>query len=307
MNVTGTYRFYDDNELVGEYPNIITEDGRGVVLQFLTGARNGFAEYMAFGIGESEPVVTDTALDFEYHRSQVDLKQAELLSQRIVFRGTVPDEKTFWIHEVGLYLDDDVIDDESPTTVITTFDSLDEAPWYMWDGTQFLEEGFSYAGGRTGYESFQLDVPANTDRSLILDAPFGQFGQLADDDQFAISYETLSGGGTMTVRFRVDNNNYRQVVLPLGAGFNTERWTKADFIQTGIAGWDDFRSLEIIVAGTGAGANVIFEGLRYDVVTGNERPVLVSRALLPEPIHKKGTSELQVEYVMHIDFTSAVA
>lgn len=302
--MNGTYYIYEDGVKVAESRNLITDAGKEVILQFLAGDRNGMGEYMAFGIGEGVPAVTDLSLDFEYHRSEVDLKQPEFIASRLVFRATIPDQKTFEVHEIGLYLDDDTMDEENPNTVITTFDSRDEVDWEQFDGVTYTPAS-EVPGGRTGTASFQLDVPASTTYSLVRNGVFGAFGGLAAGDEFAIAFETLTGAAdTIEVRFRVDESNYRSYQFVPAAGFQTHRWKKSDFTEVGVAGWDDFTSLEIVVAAGASGADVIFEGLRFDNVTNNERPVLVSRTLLGTSIQKRGTAELQIEYILNVGFSA---
>jgi len=301
----GTYYVYSGDELIAVSENIITEQGQASVVQFLAGAQNSLGDYMAFGIGESTPEATDLRLDFEYHRVEVDLKQPQLAENKVVIRGTIPDEKAFELHEIGLFLDDDIIDELAPNALITSFDIRDEAEWLIWDGVDFLddEEDLEYLGGRTGPGSFQLDVPGNATWSLIRDGSFGSFAGMQNEDEFALAYETLSGGGTLRVRFRFDDSNYREYVFTTQPGFNIQRWAKSQFTSVGSSEWDDMRSLEIVLEAGSGGGHVIFEGLRYDMVSPNERPELVSRSVLSSPISKRNTSELQIEYVVDVAFT----
>lgn len=302
--MNGTYHFYENGVKVAEARNLITDAGQAAILQYLAGERNNLGEYMAFGIGESVPTPGDLSLDFEYHRTEVDLKQPEPLASRLVFRGTIPDQKTFDIYEIGLYLDDDIMDEGNPNSVITTFDSRDEVDWQQYDGVDYVvaEE---YAGGRTGVASFRLNTPASETYTLIRLASPGSFADLQPDDEFAIAFETLNGAAdTIEVRFHTDDNNYHAYTFAPGPGFQTHRWKKSDFTDVGTPAWSGLIRMEVVVTAGAGGADIIFEGLRYDNVTNNERPVMVSRALLDTPIQKRGTAELQIEYILNVAFSA---
>lgn len=300
----GTYYIYDGDELVYTSQNIITTKGQAAILRFLAGERVSLGDYMVFGVGESTPTVSDTLLEFEYHRDVIDLKQSQLTESKIILRGTIPDQKEFSVYEIGVLLDEDTADTGVPSSLVTTFDGLDEGDWTLFDGTSYLVEGFEYAGGRTGTTSFQLDIPSSSTWSLIRDGGFGAFGDLRADDVFALAYETLSGSAdNIEVRFRVDESNYRSYSFAPATGFNVHRWEKGNFVQVGDADWDSFDSLEVVVTSSGSGANVIFEGLRYDTPTSDEGETLVSRTVLPDPVNKRSTSELQIEYVLNIGFS----
>lgn len=300
----GQYRIYRDNKLLHSSDNVITAEGQKEILKFLSGSSNTIGDFMAFGIGEEPATVDDRKLDFEYYRDRVDLRQPVEQDSKILLRGIVEQEIAFTIHEIGLYLLDDVIDERAASTVITSFDALDDAEWLLWDGTEFLEEGFIFEGGRTGLESFQLDVPPSSSHSLIRNGVFGSFIDLQPDDQFALAYETLSGqADSLEVRFRVNENNYRAYSFTPSPGFNVERWERSDFTEVGNAPYDEFRSIEIVSTTSSNSSNIIFDGLRFDVISTNNGPVLVSRTVLDEPVEKRRTSELQLEYSIDILFS----
>ena len=302
--MNGTYYIYSGSELLAVSENVVTDEGREAILRFLAGERNSLADHMVFGIGETAALQTDILLDFEYHRDDVDLKQANQAESQLVIRGRIPDEKTFDIYEIGLMLDENTMDTEVPNNLITTFDSNDEATWRIYDGASFIEEGFEYVGGRTDGGGFHVDVPSNETRSLVRDGSFGSFENLPSDDEFALAYDVLSGSATtIEVRFRLDESNYRSYSFTPGTGFNVQRWKKSDFVQTGSAGWDEMESLEVVVTAGELGADVLFDGLRYDAVSGDERAVLVSRTVLTTPVPKRSTSEVQIEYVLNVAFS----
>jgi hypothetical protein len=284
-------------------PNLITADGRRVILRFLASELRGMGEYMAFGIGSTAPTVDDKSLAFEYHRTDIDLKQPQFGQQRVVFRGTISDEQSFTVKEIGLYLDDDIIDEEITNTLITTFDPTDEVEWLVWNGSAYVQPDI-HEGSMSNGSSFRIAAPANAARDLVRNATFGQFGGLQPTDEFAIAYQTLAGQGQVSVRFRKDASNYREYVFQTESGSQVRRWQRSQFIEVGTAGWDEFTSMQIAVSAGASGVDIALDGLRFDAVSSNDRPVLVSRAVLPQAIEKRPTSELQVEYVMNINFAA---
>lgn len=299
----GRYRIYQGEKLLQSSDNVITTEGQKEILKFLAGKTNTIGDFMAFGIGEEPATVEDKKLDFEYYRDRVDLREAIQQDSRILLRGIVAENIEFTIHEIGLYLFDDVIDESAASTIITTFNVNDDAEWFVFDGSEIIEDDISSTSTRGGRESFALDTPSNETYSLIRKGFFGNFADIQLDDQFALAYETLSGeADSLEVRFRVDENNYRSYTFTPSEGFNVERWEKADFSEVGQAPFNEFRSIEIVMTTGQQSCEIVFQGLRVDIIATNDGPLLVSRTVLDEPVEKRSSSELQLEYSIDILF-----
>jgi hypothetical protein len=295
----GIYRIYSGDELIAEVPNIITTMGRAHFARVLIGEQTKAAEYMSFGIG-SHPTVTAgiETLHFEYVRSNVELSDAvdSPPTGQIVMRARIPDNRVLQIHEIGLVMRDSFSDDGFPSSLITTFDEGEEEVWTGYD--------LNSTDNRTGTSSMALSVNASQTKTITRTEPFGQFEDLANNDTFALAYNSVTGvPATIRIRFLVDASNYRQYQFTPSAGFNVRRWAKSDFTQTGTAPWDGFRTMEIAVIGGGAGSTVVFEGMRVDLAPSIERDFLVSYSKLFEPIRKEGLADLQIEYKIDLVFT----
>ena len=294
----GTYRFYSDGEFIGESQNIITTIGREAILRYLSGDDPDFAEHMVFGIGEVPATVDDKYLEFEYHRDGIDIKDHDVIEDKVIVRGSIPDEMTFFVYEVGLLVDNEISDLETPSHLITVFDTQDEAGWSGYD----VDED----NGRTGIDSFTVTAPAGDTATLVRENSFGDFSELTGDDEFVFAYNALDNApDSIDIKFMVDENNYRVYSFPGGSGFNAERWKRSDFTQVGTAPWEAFERMEIDVnAQGGSSSTVLFEGLRMDARTSAEER-LVSRSVLDTPIQKKGNSELQIEYIIDVAFPTS--
>jgi hypothetical protein len=269
---------------------MITDSGKEIFLRYLAQKVPGVAEYMVFGIGDASPAPEDEVMQFEYFRSPIDLVDYE--EGTLVFRATIPTMLDFDVYEVGLLVNDETgVDGISPQEIITSFDQADEAEW----------DGYTLGTGRTGLDSFQLEVPQSSTGTLTRLEPFGEFGDIPANDTFALAYSCDNAPTQMEIRFVVSPGNYRYYTWTPSVGFNVERWRKADFSEEGTAPWDDFQSLEIIVTAGGSATTVTFDGLRLDS-SEEEQNVLVARDVLAEPIEKRGVREVQVEYRVNLSF-----
>lgn len=274
---------------------MITELGKSAILVDLARGLS-FAEFMTFGIDNTAAAVTDERLGFEIYRAEVDLFDYDTVASQVKLRATIPTELHMDIYEVGLLINDDVVDDLSPSSIISYFDSSEAD---IWSGYTSVDDSVT----RSGVDSFRLDVAASGSEILLGSSSPGQFADFAPDDTFALAYNSITGvPDSVEVKFLVDASNYRSYTFTPASGFNVERWTKSNFTETGIAGWDDFTSTEITVTAGGASTSVVFEGLRHDPAVSEEGEILVARYVDATPIEKKGTAEIQVEYTLDVAF-----
>jgi hypothetical protein len=71
MNITGKYNIYKNNELIYESPNLITENGKSIILQYLAGAISSWASYIGTGAGNTAASLSDYKLYYEITRLPV--------------------------------------------------------------------------------------------------------------------------------------------------------------------------------------------------------------------------------------------
>lgn len=256
------------------------------MLRSLASAGGSFGDNMVFGIGDTPPTVNDTELDFEIHRTPVDLVDYDDVNYRVIYRATVPDQRYFELHEIGLLTEDANIDTESPSQVISLFDESEQ----QWSGYDSIET----VGVRSGTGAFRL----NDGGTISSGQPIYNFASAASTDIFTLAYNLLSGSASIDMRLVVDVSNYRSMTIAPAAGFNVHKFLLSDFAETGTAPLDQITSVEFVVTGT---SELLLEGLRIDN-DSSESDVLLSRTLVVPAIRKIGVVELQVEYRVGVAF-----
>lgn len=71
MNLYGKYNLYKNNELIYESPNLITENGKSIILQFLAGNITNWASFIGVGAMGTSVVTSDSKLYYEITRLPV--------------------------------------------------------------------------------------------------------------------------------------------------------------------------------------------------------------------------------------------
>lgn len=256
------------------------------MLRSLANAGVSFGEHMVFGVGNTAPALGDTSLEFEMHRSVIDLVDYDEANSRVIYRGTIPDQKYFEMHEVGLLIGDATADAESPSQIITLFDGSSEESWTGFDALETV-------GIRTGTGAYRLN-----NGGTLATGPFFDFSAADPTDVYSLAYNLVSGTASINMRLVVDASNYRSLTITPAAGFNVEKFLLSDFVTTGTAPLDAIATVEFVVTGTSV---LLFEGLRTDNDNA-ESDVLVARTVLGSPVQKSGVVELQVEYRVGVGF-----
>src|SRR5574339_62044 len=104
---------------------MITTQGKSVIFRYLAGNLPRIAESIALGIGSTTENVNDTTLVFEADRVPVSLVSADILNDKIIFKGTIPQEYVGTIYEVGLWYGTPP-QTSGGSTIIVSFDSETE-------------------------------------------------------------------------------------------------------------------------------------------------------------------------------------
>jgi hypothetical protein len=292
--MNGVYRVYDQGDLIAEFPNILTNSGRIAIGRYLSGERGSWGDALAIGSGDSTPVATNTALDMEFWREEVDLKKyngpAATPPNQLVLRSIIPARIAGIIKELGVYctVTPDFILSAGPA--IATFDTSVE----QWVGGE--DEVLEY---RIGTKSLKVDGGSSASVKY-----YGDLRAFTENTKFRLAYYAVGSITNVKIRFAANPSNFKEYSFePQNTGdYTVELWELADFVQTGNPDWKEVFFIEVEVEGSGY---VVF-----DAITSNEqRPndvltVLVSRALVSVNgdnfIEKLPTRELQIEYLVGI-------
>jgi hypothetical protein len=102
--LTGTYVFKQNGIEIGRSQNIITNNGKTAILQYLSNSLSEWASSIAVGAISTTPTSSDLTLSYELARTPVTLKSyISGTPNLIVVKGTLANTIAANIYEVGVY------------------------------------------------------------------------------------------------------------------------------------------------------------------------------------------------------------
>lgn len=288
----GKYIIYSDGVPVAEFDNIITDRGRKVIGDFLSGSRSSWSDTIAIGSGDSTPQQSDQFLDMEFRRDEVDLRSYDSVNNKIKLRSRVPASAVGKIYELAVFATSSSNKIFSVSPIISTFDASVE----NWQGGST-----NTTDHRIGNSARDLALSASTE-SAYLDFE-GDLRAYNNETKFRLAYSSTGTFSSVVVRLRSSASDYREYTFtPPSSGYQVESWQLQDFSITGSSEWNEIYRLEIIASGTGT---IAFDGLSAtDEVNDDPSNILVSRALVnfnsQSFFQKNPRRELQIEYILDI-------
>jgi hypothetical protein len=296
----GTYRFYQNGELIAEQPNLITTEGTRLILRYLAGQSPSLGAAIGAGVSATAATVNDTLLGFEVERVAVNLRNADYTNGVVIFKGTIDQDVVLNIYEMGLWsAAANNLSGEFDSRLVTTFDlELEEWTNVTADTT----------ANRTSADAVKVSAAISSTTSPRLDVEMELSGYSANDtfllafskpnnniSTIKLIFEDVVGGG---------NASLTKTVSSLPSGYNILPFRKGDFTITGTFGWDTVTRMGFDVTAGGTAGYVILDGLRVeDLDTPNQDFVLVSHAILGSPISKTNTAPMDVEYALDFNVT----
>ena len=289
----GTYTFLQDGEVIARATNLITTEGKKQILRYLAGQTSALGEVIAVGMGATTPALADSRLTFELGRATVAVTSVDLTTQRVIFKGTLPQALVGKIYEIGLFSSDAVGD----SRLLTTFDSSVES----WTGATF-----NATNARLGADALRLAPATSATAVATLNNLFLDLSNDSNTDKFNLAFFNLNANAaSIRIRFRAEDTTsyYEYVLTNPSTGYNVVNFTKSNLTKTGtLVDYSSIRSIEFaVVAGAGGAAQVDFDGLRLedeDNVATNQ--ILISRSLLGTPVTKSSLAPMDVEYALDV-------
>lgn len=281
----GTYKIYEQGQLIGEYSNILTDKAIPAILRFLAGETRSWAGSIAVGALGTAPSVTDDRLRFEIGRGTVNVRAANIEDDSIVVKATIPFDTVGVIYELGVFASPKIAPRDSDQALLTDFD------------TDVLST--------TGVTAGQLRIGRVS--SIIQGGTPARFTNLGFDisavapgDRFILAYESTDIS-LVEIRFKNDATSYVSYsFIPVTAGYTVQEWGLPDFTSTnGGTTQEVFGEIEVITSGAG---ELELDGLRVDGANADDDHQLISRATLADPVIKTNTSEMDIEYSISLDF-----
>jgi hypothetical protein len=263
---------------------MITTQGKSVIFRYLAGNLPRIAESIALGIGSTAENVNDTALKFEVDRVPVSLVSADILNDKIIFKGTIPQEYVGTIYEVGLWFGTPP-QTSGGSTVIVSFDSDTEA---------WTPATWNTALARIGVDALQV---AGGSSSTLSDIAI-DMSVYSDADFMSLAYNADAAINNVAIRFSTDVSNYYEYSFAAATGYEVKSMGKTAFTATGAPDWSNITSITVSATGTG---NAVFDGIRAeDADTISTDYALVARSVLPTPKVKTSDTEMDIEYALEI-------
>ena len=301
----GTYVFKQNDIEIGRSSNLITSNGRKMILQFLAGARQDWAVDMAIGaMPTPTPSISDTQLNFETSRYPVTLKtfiSANTIASNpdlILVRATLPIDLSANIYEIGLYAVGNSLYSTSTRNniVLTNFSDLTN-----WNSTgtvifnSYVAQG--YSSPRIGSYSVSF-LPSSTYRNSNLSIGFSHY--TPNDSLQILAFNTTAGtinvtitdvsGISQTIPFTTTSNSGYSVI---SSAFDQSVSSTNSIVN--------FTNVTSISIATSSGTYATIDSIK--VSSANEISVeesLVSKSVLSSPIPKNPNVALDVEYYIEM-------
>lgn len=296
----GFYRFYQNGKLIAEHENLLTTEGKRLILRYLAGQSPSLGGAIGLGVSGVAATVNDVALGFEIERVGVDLKNADYTNNVVLFKGTIDQDATFTIYEAGLWSTaSNILSGEFDSRLITTFDT---------DLEEWTNATLDTSANRTSIDAIKVSAAISSTTQTRLDVDMDLSGYSANDTFFLafskpnnnittikLIFEDVISGGSVSLT---------KTVSSLPTGYNVLAFRKGDFTATGTISWDSITRMGFDVTAGGTAGYVILDGLRVeDLDTPNQDFVLVSHTILSSPLAKTNTAPMDVEYALDFNVT----
>lgn len=298
VSLNGEYRFYQNGKLIHTQKNLLTTEGKRLILRYLTGQAGSIGEAIGLGVGETAATVDDVRLAFEVYRTNVTLRNADFASGVIIFKSTIPQEQVFKIYEAGLWsTSTNSVNTEGASRVLTVFD-LDIEDW-----TNVTVDATI---ARTSVDAVKVDAAASTTTKARAQSAM-ELDTFSPNDILLLAFQKTSADIiSLALTFESDAGgslSLEKSITALPVGYNVLAFRKGDFVATGSVAWNSITNYGVDVKAGATGGNVILDSIRIeDTDTINPDYALVSRTVMAAPLVKTSIAPMDVEYALEIDF-----
>jgi hypothetical protein len=303
----GTYVFKQNGVEIGRSTNLITSNGRKMILQYLSGGRQDWAADMAIGaLNSPSPALSDLQLNFETARYAVNLKtfiSANTIANNpdlILVRATLPADLYANIYEIGLYATSNSSYSTSTRNNVIINDFSNLSLWNSSAGTvitnPYIAQG--YSSPRIGANSVSF-LPSTTYTNSNLTVGFSNY--TPSDSLQILVFNTTAGtinvtityisGITQTLAFTTTSTSgYSVLSVPFDTGLGSSTNSIVNFSK-----------LTYVSISTTSGTYATIDAIK--VSSASEISVeesLVSKSILTNPIAKSPNVPLDVEYYVEM-------
>lgn len=275
---------------------MITARGKTFIKRYLAGQSGQVVGAMSIGIGSQDASINDEKMQFEFARVPVQVTAYDFVNDRLVFKGTIPEEVQGVVYEVGLWTSDiNSAAGNSGSRILTTFDSVTE---------EWTVETFDSLVTRIGADSLKHTPAASASSTSTLIGLTMDLSGFSAADTFVFAYN-VDNANTSTIKFRfmTDASNYYEFVITSPtAGYKITSFTKGSAAVVGTPAWNDVTQLSVVTTATSGGAaSVVFDGVRIDDVdTLSTDYGLIARFIPAAPVVKALGRAQDFEYSLAV-------
>lgn len=277
----GVYTIYRNGEEVGKFTNLITNAAKPALMDFLAGKTQSWAGAIAVGVHDTAPAATNTNLNFEVARSNINVREPRYADGKIVVKATLPLNLIIEIYELGLFNTPISSGEDSNSYILSRFSpEFDEVV------------GVSSTGGRFGSDSALLSMTTTSEQFSVEELGI-DLGALSDRDKFLFAYDA-DNITNITVSLYNEDGNFVSSSFGAVAGFNVQELLVSSFTGTGTL---ESPISRIVIAADGtAGGSLVAEGMRFHSSTLDDDDILMSHATLTTPVVKDAGEEMDIEF-----------
>jgi len=304
----GTYVFRQNNIEIGRSSNLITTNGRKMILEYLSKSRTDWAVDMAIGALPTTPTATDIQLNYETGRYPVTFKSFISANPTtgdpdlIVVRSVIPANIYANIYEIGTYATSAGNSGASGKNNLIITDFTDLTPWVVTSGNGVTSVPFTAqvaSSPRIGGNSVSVSTSTVYTASNI-SIPMGNYSQL--DTLDILMYNSI--GGVMTVKL-TDISGITQTLsytLPTNSGyFSMSTLFDSTLSLNSGSPISNFTYLTGIQITTDSTASVTIDAIKTSsALEISIEESLVSKSVLGTPIGKLYNVPLDVEYYIEL-------
>lgn len=292
----GVYRFYQDGKLIREVSNLITTEGKRLILRVLAEQASSLGQAIGLGVGAEAATVGDLRLQWEIDRQQIAIRNVDYDNSRVIMKTTLPQNSIYKIYEIGLWSQfTNDFNSDNVSRVLTTF----ETSFENWTNTTV-----DSTQSRTSPDSVKIDAGASATTTSSLGVELDLSGYSALDTFNIAFYKANNNITTLKLNFASTGGSWEgsATVSALPTGYNIISIAKGAFTATGTPDWSAITTMSVKVTAGGSAGYLIMDGIRIeDGDTLNPAYALVSRSVLGSPLTKTDSSPMDIEYALEFD------
>lgn len=287
----GHYTVTHNGVTIARADNLLMADSRRALLRYLSGESRTWAGTIAIGASDKPPTEYDAHLGFEFGRGVVNVLAANVLENTVVAKATIPGDIAGEVYELGVYSSINGTEAGQDQLLITDFDldlidAVNAAP----------------AVGRVGESSAIVTTTGTGTTEAAFNDILFDLSALGPEDRLVLAYDADSVG-TVEVRLMNSPNDYLYYSFTAQPGYNTAEWSTTSMSSAGTGSMlKSFSGVQVRATGQGAAGSIVLDGLRADDTDVFSERVLISRAVLHEPISKALNADIDVEYTIKFEF-----